>query len=389
MKRKLPVHLQHILATLGKDLTTNPTSNLTGEQGTDPERRPDGDPLVPSLTFSSTFALGGDYVPGIDFYGRSGNPTWRTVEAVLSRLEGGQALVFPSGMAAASACLFPFLKAGDVLLLPSDGYYTVRDLADSFLAALGVEVRYYETARGADQNLAGVQLIWLETPSNPGMDVCDMAQICANAKNTGTLVVVDNTTMTPLGQSPLSLGADLVMSSDTKAMNGHSDILIGHVASTSPERMEKVHYWRTKSGSICSPMDAWLLYRGLQTLELRFSRACDNALALAAAANGHRAVKEVRYPGLETDPSHAIAAQQMRYGGPIFSLFFAGRAEADRFLSALKIAANATSFGGVHSLAERRARWDATNPPGLVRFAAGCEPTEALIQDFVGALEQV
>jgi len=349
----------------------------------------DGDPVSPSPVMTSTYALSGDPIPGLDFYGRNGNPMWRHVEAVIGALEGGEAVLFPSGMAAASACLIPFLKTGDTLLIPNDGYYTVRDLAERFLKPFGIEVRYYETTKANEQDLEGVSLMWLETPSNPGLDVCDLAALSKAAQASGTMLVADNTTMTPLGQSCLAYGVDLVIASDTKAMNGHSDILAGHVAGKSEELLERVRLWRTKAGPIPSSLDAWLLHRGLQTLELRLSRACDNALALAECAKGHGAVQTVRHPHLPGDPSFEIASKQMRAGGPLLTLYFEGKNESVRFLAALNQATVATSFGGIHSLAERRQRWEADNHPGLVRFAAGCEPLEPLLEDFARALDAV
>jgi len=348
-----------------------------------------GNPLHPSPVFASTFHLSGEPLPGVDFYGRNDNPTWRAVEAMLGDLEGGEALCFPSGMAAATAAIVPFVKTGDRVLIPSDGYHTVRWFVEHFLQPLGVQLETYPTAQLGDYSLADVSLLWIETPSNPGLDLCDIAAAVARAGSTGTMVVCDNTTMTPLGQRCLDLGADLVISADTKAVNGHADTLFGHVAGRKEDLMARVRQWRTFSGSIPGPMDAWLMTRGLQTLELRYEAMCRNAMAVATALQGHRKLEALRYPGLDNDPAARLASTQMLTGGFLVTMTFGDGEAADRFMSGLMDIHVATSFGGTQSTAETRHRWDSTVNPGLVRLSCGIEPAHRIIEDLMRALDDV
>ena len=348
-----------------------------------------GAPFSQSPIFAGTYHLSGDTAGVADTYGRHDNPTWRALEDCLGALEGGEAVVFPSGMAAACAAILPFVKAGETVLLPSDGYYTVRMLLEDFLAPLGVSARYYETARIDDVDFADVRLVWIESPTNPQLDMCDIAKVVPRAHAAGAMVVCDNTTMTPLGQRCLALGADLVMASDTKAVNGHSDTLMGHVAGRDAETMARVRGWRKIGGAIPGPMESWLVLRGLQTLEVRFQRMCENARAVAELGAEHEAISTVRYPGLKGDPSYELAHQGLSLMGSMVTFIFAGDAQAKGFLKHLSLVHEATSFGGTHSMAEQRVRWDKTNHPGLVRFSAGCEPTESLVADVRRALDAV
>ncbi|MDH3264685.1 MAG: cystathionine gamma-lyase, partial [Paracoccaceae bacterium] len=286
--------------------------------------------------------------------------------------EGAPALAFPSGMAAISAALFALVKAGDRVLLPSDGYYTTRLLADRFLARLGVAIDLRPTARFAEGGFAGYRLVFVESPSNPGLDLCDIAEVAAAVRAAAGLTVVDNTTMTPFGQRPLDLGADMVVAADTKAPGGHSDLLMGHVASRDEAVMAAVKEWRKLSGAIPGPFEAWLLNRSLETLELRFGRMCDTAEALAKRFAGLGL--PVRYPGLAADPSHALARRQMQRFGFLIGLDFGSEAAAERFITVCPYLRPATSFGGVHSSAERRARWGDAVGSGYVRLSVGCEP---------------
>jgi cystathionine gamma-lyase len=236
-------------------------------------------------------------------------------------------------------------------------------------------------------DLKGFDLVWIETPSNPGLDVCDIGKIAAKAKAAGARVCVDNTTATPLLQQPLSLGADMTVSSDTKALAGHSDVLFGHVSASDEALIERVRQWRKLSGSTPGPAEAYLAYRGLMTLELRLARMCDNAEALAALFQGHEAVNAVRFPGLASDPSHAIASTQMARAGFVIGLTLETEAMAERFITDCPAIFAATSFGGIQSSAERRARWGDAVPGSYVRLSAGCEPTAALLDAVTTTLD--
>ncbi|MEC7760728.1 MAG: cystathionine gamma-lyase [Pseudomonadota bacterium] len=339
-----------------------------------------GDPLALPITMASMFNLPGNPEPGVAGYGRMDNPVWDAVEHALGLIEDAPVRVFPSGMAAITAALFAVLKAGDRMLVPSDGYYTTRLLADRYLAKLGVEVVERPTVSFAEGGLEGFALVFLETPSNPGLDVIDLRATCAAIRAAGGVSVVDNTTMTPFGQRPLDLGADVVVASDTKAPGGHSDVLMGHVATRDAALMDEMTQWRKLSGSIAGPFEAWLLHRSLETLEVRFDRMCTSAGVIAERLAAHPAVGTVRYPGLASDPAHAVAAAQMTRFGFLIGLTLDSEAAAEGFINGCSMLAPTTSFGGTHSTAERRARWGDDVAPGFVRLSVGVEPVEPLWQ---------
>jgi cystathionine gamma-lyase len=348
-----------------------------------------GAPFRPGPTFVSTYHLSGDPAGAPYSYGRFDNPTWTAFERALEELEGGPAVVFASGMAAVTAVMGTVLRPGDAVVMPSDSYYTSRVVADGYFAAMGVEVRSAPTRGGVQaEKLAGAKLLWLETPSNPGGEVCDVAALAAEAKRHGALVAVDNTTPTPLGQRPLSLGADFSVASDAKALTGHSDLMLGHVAAADPEWNRRLRVWRTQMGAVPGPMEVWLAHRSLASLDVRLERMCSNALAIARFLAERPEVVRVRYPGLPDDPSHEVAARQMSRFGHVLSFELDGREAADRFLRASRLVTEATSFGGVHTTAERRARWggDAVSE-GFIRFSAGIEDQADLLDDLAGALE--
>jgi cystathionine gamma-lyase len=341
-----------------------------------------GAPMYPGPVLSSTFHLGlpDDPLPP-DFYGRAANPTWRALEAAIGGLDGGDCVVFASGMAAAAAVLR--LRPGPVVL-PSDGYYVVRALARDE----GRSVREVPTA-GPWPNDAfdGAALVLLETPSNPGLDVCDIAALTAAAHAAGALVAVDNTTATPLGQRPLELGADLTLASDTKALAGHDDVVLGHVSTRDPACADRLRELRTRGGAGPGPMEAWLAHRGLATLDLRLARQAANAAALVEVLRAHPAVAAVRWPGHPADPAHAIARGQMRRWNGVVGMTLGSEAAAGRFLAAARLVASATSFGGVRTSADRRQRWGDAVPPGFLRLSVGCEDADDLVADVRGALD--
>ncbi|OIJ91972.1 cystathionine gamma-lyase [Streptomyces colonosanans] len=351
------------------------------------------EPTLPGPVFAAHYHLPGEPT-GPYTYGRDENPTWTHLERAIGELEapgqdGVETLAFASGMAAISAVLFSQLRAGDTVVLPDDGYQ-VLPLVREQLTAYGIEVRTAPT--GADAQLGvleGAKLLWIETPSNPGLDVCDVRRLAAAAHAQGTLVTVDNTLATPFGQRPLELGADFSVASGTKMLTGHGDLLLGYVVSRNARPMASVRRWRKIVGAIPGPMEAWLAHRSLATLQLRADRQTANALAVAKALRGRPEVSGLRYPGLPDDPSHKIAAQQMRRFGCVVSFALPTRAHADRFLNALRIVDDATSFGGVRSTAERRGRWggDAV-PEGFIRLSAGAEDPEDLVADVLRALDE-
>ncbi|WP_170400122.1 cystathionine gamma-lyase [Ruegeria arenilitoris] len=338
-----------------------------------------GEPVTLPLTQSSMYHLPG-VTDGLPTYGRVDNPTWEHLEHVLAHLEGAPCLTFPSGMGAISAALFATLKAGSHLLIPSDGYYVTRVLADQFLSGLGVTVTERPTATFTEGGFDGFDVVFVESPSNPGLDMLDLPAIATAVRVAGGITIADNTTLTPLGQRPLDMGIDVVVASDTKAMGGHSDLLMGHVASLNAQIMERVVEWRRVSGAIPGPHEAWLLHRGLETLDVRFDRMCSSAQVLAERLAVHSMVRQIRYPGLPSDPSHALATAQTSRFGFLLSITLETEAKAEAFINACPMLRPATSFGGVHSSAERRARWGDDVDPAFIRLSVGCEPVEELWQ---------
>ena len=347
-----------------------------------------GRAFSPPIVNTSVYRLEAD-PSGTYQYARWANPTWIALEEALAILEDAETVTFPSGMAAIAAVLYSSLKSGDRLLLPSDGYYTVRVFAEKYLRPVGIVVDHCPTAEAATHSLSGYRVVWIETPSNPGLDLVDIAAVARNAKNAGALLAVDNTTMTPLGQRPLDLGADMVVSADTKALNGHSDVLFGHVSSRNAELISAVRDWRKIAGAVPGPHEAWLVHRGLETLEVRYSRMCANALALAERLVRHPKVAALRYPGLASHPAHHLVRTQMTSGGSLIALTLADKAAAERFIEACILMRASTSFGGVHTCAERRARWGDAVADGFIRLSVGCEPTDVLLQEVERALGSV
>ncbi len=344
-----------------------------------------GDPVMSPITLASMYHLPGDPVDHRQ-YGRFDNPTWEVTEDLLSHLEDAPSIAFPSGMAAISALFFGLLKTGDRILLPSDGYYTTRVLAEQFLTPMGIEFDTRPTRSFMDGGFENYRLVFIETPSNPGLDVCDIAAISSASRAAGAILAADNTTMTPFGQRPLDLGADIVVAADTKAPNGHSDVLFGHVASRNHEIIEAVREWRKLSGAIPGPFEAWLVHRGLETLEVRFDRMCSSAEVIASRLADHPIVEAVRFPGLKSDPSHNLASSQMSRFGFLIGLALKNGEAAERFINGCKLIQPATSFGGVHTSAERRIRWGDDVAEGYVRLSVGCEPAEPLWQAVDRAL---
>jgi cystathionine gamma-lyase len=333
-------------------------------------------------------------------YARSHNPTWTELERVLAEMESAEgyearAEVFASGMAAIMAVFGSVLRPGDTIVGSANSYYTARMLLQEYFTTMGVKVHMVErmgmdAVERVTPLLEGAKMLWIESPSNPEMDVCDIAALCKAAKRTGTLVAVDNTTPTALGQRPLELGADFSVASDTKSLSGHGDVLLGHVAVVDEGLFAKVDQWRTLTGGVLGPMEAWLALRSIPTLPLRMEKTCSNAQKIAEFLATRDEVERVMYPGLVTHPGHEIAARQMSYFGPVVSFVLKDKAAADTFLAKSKLLTEATSFGEVVTTAERRARWggDAIEE-GFIRLSAGCEEAEDLIEDMSRALSFV
>jgi cystathionine gamma-lyase len=347
-----------------------------------------GEPFLPGPTFAAPFYLPGDPEDSPYVYGRYGSPTWDAYESAVGELEGGDAVVFASGMAAITAVLSSFAGAGETLVVPADGYFTGRRVAAD-LQARGTAVREVPTDTAAYlESVEGAALVLVETPSNPGLSACDVAEVARAAHAAGALLAVDNTLATPLLQRPLELGADLSLAAATKALSAHADLLLGYVAVRDPAHAQTLRGWRVSTGALAGPFETWLAHRSLATAGLRLERQCDNALALARELAGRDDVTGVRYPGLPEDPAHDVAARQMDGFGPVLAFDLGERRRAERFLEACELVIEATSFGGVHSTAERRARWGGDEVgEGFVRFSAGIEDAEDLLADVAQALD--
>jgi cystathionine gamma-lyase len=333
----------------------------------------DGEPLLPGPVFAAPFHLRGPADASAFGYGRDDNPTWARLEAALGELEGAQAVVFASGMAAVTAVVVPALTPGDVLVAPSDGYPGIRAIARDVLEPRGVEVRLVPTSDAAVRDaLHGASMVWLESPSNPGLDVLDLAALTRDGHAAGAAVVVDNTLAGPLRQRPLELGADVSVTSASKHLTGHSDLILGVVAAADPARLEALRSWRTMTGSVPGPFEAWLAHRSLATLALRLERQEANARAVAERLRGRGDVDDVRWPGV----------------GSVVGFDLGSEERAQAFLAAAALVTEATSFGGLHTSAERRARWgtDAVGA-GFVRFNAGIEDARDLLADVERALD--
>lgn len=349
-----------------------------------------GQPVGPVPVPAAAYHLDPDHdaatTPGLDFYGRASNPTWRQLESALAQLEGASSsLVFSSGMAAITAVLRAVCRPGSVLVVPSDGYYQTRRFAAEALAPNGIRVIEADCAHMCEA-AAEADVVFAETPANPGLDVVDLHRLAMTCRPKGSVLVVDNTTATPLGQQPLSLGADLVVASATKALSGHSDLLAGYVAGSKTDLMAAVERERLLAGPILGPMEAWLALRSLGTAGLRFERQCTNAHALATMLARHPAVRSVRYPGLPDDPSHAVAAAQMRRFGGLVSVELADADAVAALLARSELLVGATSFGGIHTSVDRRARWGDPVAPGFARISAGIEDVDDVLADVDIAL---
>jgi cystathionine beta-lyase/cystathionine gamma-synthase len=347
-----------------------------------------GEPASPDLALSSYLLASDEGVPAE--YGRSDQPNWRIVETVLGTLEDAEAVLFPSGQAAAYALLWDLVGSGRRVVMPDDGYYNSRALAEMTTAAAGVacvavdQLDLDAVASALDGTAA---VLWVETPSNPLLRVADLAVLAELADAHDALMVSDNTLATPLLQQPFDFGSWANVYSLTKALGGHSDLLLGAVVSRDTELVARLRQWRTLTGVIPGAFAAWLAARSLKTLAVRLQRQCDNALAIAEYLERHARVTAVHYPGLP--PARPVADRQMRGGyGPLLSFEVDGDAQrADAVVRATRLVYPGTSFGGVVSSWERRARWPGeTASATLIRLAVGVEHVDDLIADIDRAL---
>jgi cystathionine gamma-synthase len=328
-------------------------------------------PLNTPITMTSTYVAGGELE-----YGRYGNPTWSAFEEALGTLEGGRCLAFSSGLAAVTTVL-DLVGQGGKVVAPAHSYTgTLLQLAD--LEARGritTELVDITDTAAVEEACVDAALVWFESPTNPALEIADIASIASAAHDEGAYVVVDNTFATPLIQQPLSLGADVVVHSATKYLAGHSDVLMGAIVTADDELYAVLKGRRDLLGSTPGTFEAWLALRGLRTLHLRVERAQANATELVGRLREHPAVVETRYPG---------------FGG-IVSIVLAGEAlAADLLVAKTKLWVHATSLGGVESTFERRRRWQAepvTIPDGLVRLSVGIEDVEDLWRDLAQALD--
>ena len=360
--------------------------------GTD---RTAGRPATPPLVPASIYVSAGEPRPGRG-YGRESNPGWEALEQALGALEDAEAVVFASGQAASMALMLALAKGRETIVLPSDGYYGTRVLADKLRphGAVPVHVDLQDLAAVeralAGPRGAGSSLLWTETPTNPLLRVADLTGLAELAAAAGAPMVTDNTVATGLLQRPLDCGATASLYSLTKSLSGHSDVIGGAVVSRDGELLAELRAWRSSGGAIPGPFEAWLVLRGLKTLPLRIARQSQSALAIARHLAAHPRVAAVHYPGV-IGPTTELAGRQMPAGfGPLLSFELIGdRAEAaDQVVGSSTLILPATSFGGVESTWERRARWAGeTAPAGLIRLSVGVEPAADLITDIDAALD--
>jgi cystathionine gamma-synthase len=353
--------------------------------------------IVPPIHVSTTYERGADGTfPGGRVYSRADNPGYDQPEALLAALEGAtEALLFSSGQAAAAA-VFQALAPGDAVLAPRHMYWALRRWLLEFAAPWGLAVDLYDNADpgalAATIRARRPRLVWVETPANPTWDITDIAAACAAARAVGAVVAVDSTVATPLLTRPLALGADIVMHSATKYLNGHSDVIAGALATRADGALwQRIRYIRAGGGAVPGPYEAALLLRGMRTLHLRVAAACANAMAIARHFMGHAKLSHVLYPGLPSHPGHAIAAAQMQggFGGMLSLRIAAGEEAAKAFTGRLRVFKRATSLGSVESLAEHRASVEGPGtlcPVDLVRLSIGVEHVDDLVADIEQAL---
>lgn len=318
--------------------------------------------------------------PGPFYYQRAAHPVGAEAERLLSELEGGQALLFPSGMGAITALMFALLGPGAKVAVADGGYYGTIGMLRAELVRWGLEVVAFDQTGAPPQ----ADLVWLEPCANPSLSFPDLDAVIDRVHASGGRVAVDNTVLSPLLLRPLEHGADFVMHSATKILAGHHDALLGVIACADRDAAERLRAFRSATGIVAAPDPAWLLLRGLKTLGLRVERQSASALEIAGRLSRHAAVERVRYPGLG-DP---VAARYVHAFGPLLSFDVADADRAAHVERSLRVIENATSLGGVASTLEARARWEGDRvPPGLLRLSVGLEDVEDLWADLTQALE--
>src|SRR5215475_12047721 len=353
--------------------------------------------VVPPIHMASTYQRDEDngFRSG-RIYARADNPTFDQVEATLAALErGSKALIFSSGMSAASAC-FLALAPGDHVVAPKVMYWSLRNWLAGFATHWGLKVEFVDADRldaiKAAVKPGATKLVWLETPANPTWLVTDIAAAAEIAHKAGALLAVDSTVATPVLTRPIELGADIVMHSATKYLNGHSDVVAGALVAARPDEFwERIAAIRTGNGAILGSFEAWLLLRGMRTLYLRVERCCRTAQAIAEHFVGHRRIVASLYPGLPYHPGHAVAARQMLggFGGMLSIRVAGGESAAIATAARVTVCKRATSLGGVESLIEHRASIEGPGsaaPPDLLRLSVGIEDADDLIVDLEQAL---
>jgi len=350
-----------------------------------PAKQPDG-ALNPPIALNSTFHEGGPVG-----YGRYGNETWSALEEAISVLEGGKTLLFSSGMAAISA-VFSLLPEGAVIVAANNGYQGTTTLLKKLNESEKLKVRFINLAN-TDECIAaipGAQMLYLESPLNPLLEVVDLPKIIAAGKAAGCGVAVDNTLATPLLQNPLALGADISIHSVTKYLSGHSDLILGSLTTNDQALYGRLEQSRRYGGAIAGPFEAWIALRGLRTFAIRMQRSQENAMELANRLLKDSRISKVRYPGLATDSYHGLAKSFMKGFGAMISFDVKASVEqVDLMCNSSKLITNATSLGGVESIWERRRRWateSATVPENLIRFSVGIENVDDLWDDIQQAL---
>jgi len=353
--------------------------------------------IMTPVYLTSTYAQAGPGVHKGYEYSRTQNPTRHALQDCLAALEGARhGLAFASGLAATDAILH-LLDAGDHVLYSDDVYGGTFRLFDKVFARLGLSfdpVDMSDPANLARALRRNTRLVWIESPTNPMLKLVDLAEVARVARAHGARTVVDNTFATPVFQRPLALGIDVVAHSTTKYLNGHSDVVGGAVLTSDDGLHERLRFLQNAVGGVPSPMDSFLVLRGLKTLHVRMQRHAENALAIARFLEGHPQVERVTYPGLPSHPQHALAARQMSgFGGMLTFVVKGGLDAARRFLEAVRIFACAESLGGVESLIEHPAIMTHASVPketrdrlgiadGLVRISAGIEHVDDLVADL-------